>query len=160
MLFIFVRSLSNFYGWTKFIYFIPIDPRPNLSAILHDNLECLVLCFTLCYFRCLPFTGTIWIKWKKTVLVSPSDRRRRRKPAGIYRKLLVERKDKTIWAMEMRHTHYPQGLLMSPPGGLDYLKMPMQAMQLGPNGELIPTGMQTHHHGHGTTGKEWWTDWV
>ena len=55
--------------------------------------------------------------------------------------------------MEMRHTHYPQGLLMSPPGGLDYLKMPMQAMQLGPNGELIPTGMQTHHHGPVTTGK-------
>ena len=53
----------------------------------------------------------------------------------------------------MRHTHYPQGLLMSPPGGLEYLKMPMQAMQLGPNGELIPTGMQTHHHGSVATGE-------
>jgi len=52
----------------------------------------------------------------------------------------------------MRHTHYPQGLIMSPPGGLDYLKMPMQAMQLGPNGELIPTGMQSHHHGPTTSG--------
>ena len=55
--------------------------------------------------------------------------------------------------MDMRHTHYPQGLLMSSPGGLDYLKMPMQAMQLGPNGELIPTGMQSHHHGPSSSGK-------
>lgn len=54
--------------------------------------------------------------------------------------------------MDMRHTHYPQGLLMSSPGGLDYLKMPMQAMQLGPNGELIPTGMQSHHHGPSSSG--------
>ena len=53
----------------------------------------------------------------------------------------------------MRHTHYPQGLVMSPPGGLDYLKMPMQAMHLGPNGELIPTSMQSHHHGHASSGE-------
>jgi len=40
--------------------------------------------------------------------------------------------------MDIKHTPFPSGLVMTPSGGLEYLKMPVGLVQ-GPNGELIPT---------------------
>merc|ERR1719419_512834 len=52
--------------------------------------------------------------------------------------------------MDMRQGPFSPGLVMPTAAGINYLKMPMQ---LGPNGELIPTSIHTsmsnntgHHH--------------
>ena len=56
--------------------------------------------------------------------------------------------------MDIKHTPFPSGLVMTPSGGLEYLKMPVGLVQ-GPNGELIPTASA-----HPTLGKDLRALWI